>query len=227
MLRPEPRPAALAVEGDHHARPAPALHEPRRHDPDHARVPALPRHHDRGLVRLRRAGGLGGEQDARLGLLAVAVQEVELAGHLAGARGVVGEEQLERGVGSLHAPGGVDARAEPEPERVLGELARRHAADLHQRAQARPCGCARAPRAPRARCGGSRRAAARGRRPWRARRGRCPRRPRPGRDRRRRTAPRSASAPRPRRTAPGSRSRRAPDARRCSRAAPRRAGGGR
>ena len=54
MLRPEPRPRALAVERDHHARAAPALHQPRRHDPDHARVPALARHHDRGLVRLRR-----------------------------------------------------------------------------------------------------------------------------------------------------------------------------
>ena len=30
-------------------------------------------------LRLRRAGGLGGEQDARLGLLAVAVEQVELA----------------------------------------------------------------------------------------------------------------------------------------------------
>ena len=132
--------AALAVERDHHARPAPALHEPRRHDSHHAGVPVLPRHHDRALVRLRRAGRLGGEQDAGLRLLAVAVQEVELARHLAGAGVVVREQQLESGVGALHAAGGVDARPEPEAERVLGQLRGRHATDLHQRAQAGPAG---------------------------------------------------------------------------------------
>ena len=129
-------PAALAVERDHHARPAPALHEPRGHDPHHSGVPALPRHHDRALVSLRRAGGLGGEQDAGLRLLAVAVQEVELARHLAGARVVVGEQQLEGGVGALHPPRRVDPRPEPEAERLLGQLAGGHAADLHQRSQA-------------------------------------------------------------------------------------------
>ena len=85
MLRPEPRPPP-SVERDHDARAAPALDQPRGDDADHARVPALAGHDDRALARLRRAGGLGGEQDARLGLLAVAVEQVELARDLRGAR---------------------------------------------------------------------------------------------------------------------------------------------
>ena len=83
-LRPEPRPV-LAVQRDHHAGPAPALDQPRGHDPHHARVPALAGDDDRGGARLRRASPLGGEQDARLGLLAVAVEQIELARHLRGA----------------------------------------------------------------------------------------------------------------------------------------------
>ncbi len=82
------------------------------------------------------AAASAAEQDAGLGVLAVAVEQVELARDLAGAAVVLGEQQLQRGVGALHAPGGVDARAEPEAERVLGELGRLHAGDLHQRAQA-------------------------------------------------------------------------------------------
>ena len=82
------------------------------------------------------AGGLGGEQDAGLGLLAVAVEQVELARHLRGAVAVLGEQQLERGVGPAHAAGGVDARAEPEAERLLGELGRLDRGHRHQRPQA-------------------------------------------------------------------------------------------
>ena len=41
-----------------------------------------------------------------------------------GAGVVLGEQQLERGVRAPHPAGGVDARAEPEAERVLGQLRR-------------------------------------------------------------------------------------------------------
>ena len=124
---------AVLLEGDHHAGTAPALDQARGHDADHARMPVLPGDDDRPLAGLRHAGGLGGEQDARLGLLAVAVEQVELTRHLGGATAVLGQQQLERGVGAAHAPGGVDARPEPEAERLLGELRRLDRRDGHQR----------------------------------------------------------------------------------------------
>jgi hypothetical protein len=104
------------VEGDHHAGPAPALHQAGGHYSDHSGMPALACYDDRRLVGLRRGGCVGGEEDLRLRLLAVAVQEIELAGHLAGAGGVVGEKQLEGRVGSLHSACRVDPRPEAEPE---------------------------------------------------------------------------------------------------------------
>ena len=45
------------------------------------------------------------------------VEQVELARDLGGAVAVLGQQQLERGVGAAHAAGRVDARAEPEAER--------------------------------------------------------------------------------------------------------------
>ena len=185
MLRPEPRPEPSS-ERDHHAGPPPALDQPRGHDarPRPGATPPPPPRSRPGSA-CGSAGGLGGEQDARLGLLAVAVEQVELAGDLLGAGAVLGEQQLERGVGAAHAAGGVDARAEPEAERVLGELGRLDRRPPPSARAGRACGCARARRGPRARCGGSRRAAGRGRRRWRARRGRGPPRPRAGRRRRR------------------------------------------
>ena len=59
---------------------------------------------------------LGGEGDAHLGVLALAVQQVQLAGDLTRARVVLGQQELERRVRAPHPPGGVDPRAEPEPE---------------------------------------------------------------------------------------------------------------
>ncbi len=219
-------PPGAVLERDHHTGTPPALHEPGRHDPHHARVPALPRDHDRAGGGLGLRLGLGGEQDAGLGLLAVAVEQVELAGHLGGARGVAGEKQLERGVGPAHPTRGVDARAEPEAERVLRDLGGLDARDLQAAPAGPACACARAPRAPAARCAGSRREAGRGRTPWRARPGRGPPPRRVDRPRRLREAPRRASARRRRRTAPDSRSRPAPGAPPRSRAAPRRGGDG-
>ena len=135
---PRPAPgAAVLVQCDHHGGPAPPLDEPRRDDAHDPRVPAAVRHDQCGPARLRRAGGVGRKQDARLRLLAVAVEEVELAGDLVGARARLGEEQLERGVRAAHAAGGVDAWAKPEAERMLGQLCRLDRGHRHQRAQPR------------------------------------------------------------------------------------------
>jgi hypothetical protein len=87
--------AAVAVEGDDHARPVVALDHPRRDDPDHARVPALARQHVRRRLGVLRARGLGLEQDARLRVPPLAVEEVELVGHVASAALVLGEQELE------------------------------------------------------------------------------------------------------------------------------------
>ena len=111
MLRPEPRPA-VAVEGDHHARAgasAPRAARPRCRPRPGASPPPPPRSRPRAACG--GAGGLGGEQDARLGLLAVAVQEVELVGHLAPrASSSSVSSSSRRGVGPLQPPRGVDPR---------------------------------------------------------------------------------------------------------------------
>ena len=86
-------------------------------------MPALAGHHDRAGACLRGARALGGEQDPCLGFPAVAVEQVELARHLGRARVVLREQQLERRRRALHPAGGVDARAEPEAERLLPDLA--------------------------------------------------------------------------------------------------------
>ena len=129
--------ARVAVERDDHARPVVALDHPRGHDPDHARVPPLPGEHVRGRLGVLGTGGLGLEQDARLGVLALAVEEVELVGDVGRATLVVGQHELEGGIGPLEPAGGVQARREPEPERVLGRGTRLDAGDLHQRPQPR------------------------------------------------------------------------------------------
>src|SRR4051795_10619885 len=133
MLRPEPRPAsqsrATTPPGrlqpppgpeptiPTHARAPPAPHDPRGHDAHHPGVPLLARSHHRRGRRLLYTGGIGGGEDPHLGLAAVAIEQVELARDLAGARMVRREKKLERGVGALHATGGVDARAQPETKR--------------------------------------------------------------------------------------------------------------
>ena len=128
----------LPVEGDDNARPPPALHEARGDDPDDSGC--QPRHHQRGGRRLRGARLVGGEQDPRLGLALVAVEQVELVGDPLRAGAVVGHQQLERRVGPLHAPGGVEARAEREAERALVDLAGLDAGDRHQGPQPRLAG---------------------------------------------------------------------------------------
>ena len=53
------------------------------------------------------------------------------------AQRVLGEEQLEPGVGAVQAPGRVQPRREREAERALVDAARVDARDRHQRAQPR------------------------------------------------------------------------------------------
>ena len=55
---------------------------------------------------------------------ALGVGLVELGGDRLGAVGVVGQHQLHPGVGPVQAPGRVDPRRQPEPERVLGNPSR-------------------------------------------------------------------------------------------------------
>ena len=130
--------------------------------------------------------GLGLPGDPLLDRSPLGVELVELGGDLGGALLVVGQQQLEAGVGAPQPAGGVDPRSEPESERL-----RRRARWGRARAtliSARRPGLARPRPAPpdrRGRAGGSRRAAASGRRPSRAR---------PARGRRRRSAASSAWA---------------------------------
>src|SRR2546425_4528106 len=92
---PRRAPAAAGVEGDEDARAVVALDHARGHDPDHPRVPTLAREDVRGAVRVLGTRGLGGEEDARLHVLALAVQQVELVGDLLGALLVLREHELE------------------------------------------------------------------------------------------------------------------------------------
>ena len=141
MLRPEPRPCSPSSEITTHG-----LRQ--RSTSREATIPTTPGCQPSPATTiargagLRRASALGGEEDARLGLLAVAVEQIELASHLRCARLVLGEQQLERSGGPLHPARGVDARAEPEAERLLPHAGRLHGRDLHECPQpglARPC----------------------------------------------------------------------------------------
>ena len=137
-------PARIAVERDHHARAAVALDQPRRDDADDAGVPALPRHDQRRPVELGQAGGLGLDQDAQLLVAPLAVERVELLGHRRGPLLVVGQQQLERGVGAAQAPRGVQPRTQPEAERLLVDLAGLERGHPHQGPQPRLARAARA-----------------------------------------------------------------------------------
>ena len=134
MLRPEPRPP-LAVERDHHARPAPALHEARRHDAHHARVPALAGHHDRGGGRLRRAGALGGEQDPRLRLPAVAVEQVELAATSAARASSSVSSSSSAAAARCMRPAALMRGPSRKPSACSPTAGRLDGRDLHQRPQ--------------------------------------------------------------------------------------------
>ena len=128
MLRPEPRARSPSPRDQHHRAPA-ALDQARGDDPDHARVPALAGEHvgraarrarpsglrPRGGCRARRDGARGWRRRAR--------------GRPARrATGSLGEQQLERRVGAVQAPGGVQPRREREADRALADPRRLHPA---------------------------------------------------------------------------------------------------
>ena len=130
MLRPEPRPAAAVQAITTQGRR-------QRSTRREATMPTTPGCQPSPATTIAAAcacgaqRALGREQDARLGLAAVAVQQVELAGHLRGALVVLGEQQLERGVGPLHPPGGVDPRRRAgSPQCLLGDVPRVHRGHL-------------------------------------------------------------------------------------------------
>ena len=80
-----------------------ALGDPRGDDPDHAGVPALAREHvGRALAELGDLR-LGLEQDPRLDVAALGVAASSSRGDRVGARLVVGQQQLDAGVGAVQA----------------------------------------------------------------------------------------------------------------------------
>ena len=97
---------------------------------------------DAQLVGEPAEGGLGLVGDLPLGLAALVVGGVELGGDRRGASGVVGEHQLDPGVGAVEAPGGVQPRAEAEGDVALVDPLGLDPGGFHQRPQA---GAGRAP----------------------------------------------------------------------------------
>ena len=131
----------LGRAGDQHDRPVEALDEPRRHDPDHALVPALVGQDVAApaLLRLRPFLDLGQRlaQDPVLDALPLAVELLELVSQFPGLVSVLGEQELERRTRPAEAPRGVDARREPEPDRALVDPRGIDAGGLHQRPEPR------------------------------------------------------------------------------------------
>ena len=80
--------------------------------------------------------GFGFIADAGLDVAALVVGAVQLLGDLRRAQRVVGQEQLEAGVGAVEPPGGVQTRREAKGDGALGELGGIDSRDAHQSAQA-------------------------------------------------------------------------------------------
>ena len=78
---------------------------------------------------------LGLEPDPRLHVAPLGVHRIQFGGHGAGTVAILGQQQLEPRVGPVQAAGGVQPRAEAEPDRLLVDRARVHARDVHQRPQ--------------------------------------------------------------------------------------------
>ena len=102
-------------------------------DADDARMPLLAHEHVGAAIPERADLGLGLPRDPLLDGATLGVQRVELARDLGGALPVLGDEQLERGVGAANPAGGVQARGEPEAERAGVEVARVGAGDRDER----------------------------------------------------------------------------------------------
>ena len=114
----------VAVQREHHARAVMALGDPGGDDPDDPGVPALAGEHVGRLLAELAHLRLGLEEDARLGEAPLGVGVVELVGDRGGALGIVGEHELEPGVGAVQAPGGVDPRGQAKADRARVERPR-------------------------------------------------------------------------------------------------------
>ena len=121
--------ARLAVEPDQHHGDQVALGHPRGHDPDHARVPSLAGQDQRrrspttprsSAARARSAAS----STSGLGVAALPVGAVELGRDRGRPVRVVGEHQLDAGVGAVEPAGGVDPRREAEGEVALVQALR-------------------------------------------------------------------------------------------------------
>ena len=214
MLRPDALPR-LAVERDQHHRAAAALDQARGDDPGDPRVPAVGGEHVGRPARrappsaLRPRSGCG----ARRRGARCWPSRARARPRSARAR-VLGEQQLERGVGAVEASGRVQPRREREGDGALVDARRVPPARPPSARAARASSVAPRRRSPRA----AERAvlaaaAARRRRSSRAPRGRGRPRARAPAGRRSRTAPARACRRRPSRTARGRGSRTAPGAR--------------
>jgi hypothetical protein len=127
----------VAVEGDQDGGPVMALRDPRGHDADHAGMPAVRGEHvSRGARWALRDLLLGLEEDPRLHVAPLDVDRVELGRDDARPGDVGCQQQLEPRVRAMQAPGRVDPRGEPEPDRAGVHAARIHARHLHERLQA-------------------------------------------------------------------------------------------
>ena len=147
--------ADVAVEGDEKRRPAVPLDHARRHDPHHARMPALAREHEAGvplgiarLLHLRERF----LQHPLVERLALDVEPLQPPGQLGGLDRIVGEQQPEP-VGRVADPPG---RVEPRAQDVA------HVAGAELLAACSPLAATSA-RSP------GHRLSARSRRPWRTR----------------------------------------------------------
>ena len=159
MLRPEPRPPPSLVEGDHDRGPVVALDQPRGDDPDHAGVPALAGDAPAPAPRAGRSGSSRRAASAAASTSRSVARRSRVGAARARRRsaaaraGVLGQHQLDPGVGPVEPPGGVDPRRQAERRgrprravvgshfeaaisaRIPGRRARRSSASprLHQR----------------------------------------------------------------------------------------------
>ena len=142
MLRAEPR-ARVAVDREQDdglpvaCRPAARRRSRRRRGASPPRrAPAPAPRPARAAARPARL--LGAVGDLALGRAALGVGAVELGGDRRGAVGILGQHQLDPGVGAVEAPGGVDPRRQPEAEGALVDALGLDLGDRHQRAQPGP-----------------------------------------------------------------------------------------
>ena len=134
---------------DHRA--AETLHEARRDDADHADVPVRLCEHVPAPPPLARWQGLDQRgrlaEDPVLHPLPVPVQLLELPGELPSLLRVLGQDQLESGVGTPEPARRVDPRSEPETDGAGVDGGRIDARDPHELAQTRPAGARENPQA--------------------------------------------------------------------------------